>query len=268
MEKQANRNSNDKQSEEVRGEWAVLISAGNLLLISNYATAAVERLKLIVPPGARRFYRKVNAEFFTAYGLNQNQSEWLLESKLFSGAWEVLEEYRRTLLSALTLEYPEVWTVEQSQSERLPARAPRTDPPIDPTRFGLGPPTEIALSWAKSYALYCHRHRRFETTPCKDAGVLIPVPKPDKTSSDSDAAAPPRTKDNRPASYILKSPLHTLIKGQRQQTSYYMAGEKDIIRLGRDEDGEQRIKSIIQSQRLDLVLRAAKNLRPHSSFVS
>lgn len=265
MENQPAPPKNKKEPEEIRGEWAVLISAGNLLLISNYATAAVERLKLIVPPGARRFYRKVNAEFFAAYGLNQTQSDWLVEAKLFNGAWEILEEYRRPLLTALTLEYPEVWTVENQQSERLAARAARTNPPIDPERFGLGQSVEIALSWAKTYNIYCHRHRRFETTPCKDAGVLIPVPKPDKTQPE--AEKPLRTKDNRPAAYILRAPLHTLIKAQRQQTSYYMAGNDDIMRLGRDETGEQRVASIIQSQRLALVLRAAKNLRPHSSFI-
>ena len=53
---------------KAQGEWAVLIIAGNLLLVSNYAAAAVTQLKQIAPPGALRFQRSVGPEFFASYG--------------------------------------------------------------------------------------------------------------------------------------------------------------------------------------------------------
>lgn len=265
----------DPTTKKIAGEWAVLVTAGNLLLISDYAAATVERLKQIIPPGARRFYRNVSADFLAAYGFNPPQSEWLVESRLFNGLWELLYDYRRPLLDALTLEHSEVWTVEQSQVERLTARAPHSSPqpPIDPEKFGLGPSVEVLLSWAKSYSLYCHRHRQFEVRPCPDAGVLVTLPKPAKsqtaTSAESSGQADlnptllsnlVHTKDGRPASFVAKAPLHTLVRARRQQTSYYMLDKDDIVRLGRDEAGAAIAHSVIESQRLALVIRAAQSM--------
>ncbi len=238
----------EKQA-KVQGEWAVLIMAGNLLLVSNYAAAAVARLKQIVPPGARRFQRSVGPEFFASYGLNPAQGAWLTEAKLFNGSWQLLHDYRRPILEALTLEYAEVWTVEQGKAERRPARAPKLQPPLDPLRFGLTENVQTALSWAKSYSLYCHRHRTFEIAPCQDVGIL-------------QEATDVKTKDGRKASFLLRASRHTLIRARRKQTSYYLAGDGDITRLGRDEEGAQVAQSVIESQRLALVIRAASNLHP------
>jgi len=237
---------------KVQGEWAVLIMAGNLLLVSNYAVAAVARLKQIVPPGARRFQRSVGLEFFASYGLTPAQGAWLTEAKLFNGSWQLLHDYRRPILEALTLEYAEVWTVEQGKAERQPARPPKLQPPLDPLRFGLAENVQTPLSWAKSYALYCHRHRTFEVTPCQDVGIL-------------QEATDIKTKDGHKASFLLRASRRTLLRARRKQTSYYLADGGDIIRLGRDAEGAQVAQTVIESQRLALVIRAATNLHPPST---
>ncbi len=231
-----------------RGEesWCVLISAENLFIVGPFRERGVAVLKLIVPQGARRFYRKVDAHFFAPFELATNQVEWLVEAGLFKGAWEVLSDYRRTLVEALAVEYKEVWLVEAGQARRLELDLLPSNPSLA-EKYGLGPLVTVKLGWARSFAVYCHRHRVFELKPCKGAGILAELP------------IPPASKRKR-GDIVLKAPANTLIRANRQQSSYYLAQEDDFGRLGRDEAGELAAQEVIQSQRLALTIRAARTL--------
>jgi hypothetical protein len=234
------------QKNQNEASWCVLFEAENLYVVGVYRERAVAILKMIVPPGARRFYRQAGSEFFAPFQLSPAQKEWLIEAKLFKGAWQVLSDYRRALVEALTVEYKEVWLVEEGQSRRLEQQL-LTSLPSQAERYGLGPMVNLNLGWARSFALYCHRHRAFEVNPCKDAGVL------------SEAPIPTGSKRKR-GDTLLRAPRNTLIRARRQQTSYYLAQEGEVQRLGRDEEGEQAAEVVIQGQRLALVLRAAQTI--------
>lgn len=224
--------------------WCVLIVAENLYVVGAYRERAVAVLKLIVPPGARRFYRTAGPEFFAPFGLSPAQVEWLIASKIFNGAWQVLSDYRRALVEAMTVEYKEVWLVEDGQPRRMEQELIVSAPSLA-EKYELGPLVSLNLGWARSFALYCHRHRTFEPQPCKEAGVF------------SEAPVPPGSKRKK-GDMWLRAPRHTLIRARRQQTSYYLAQEGEVIRLGRDEAGEAAAHEAIQGQRLGLVLRAAR----------
>lgn len=226
--------------------WCVLIAAENLYVVGTYRERAVAIIKMSVPPGARRFYRQAGPEFFAPFNLSPAQVEWMIEAKLFKGAWQVLSDYRRVLVEALTVEYKEVWLVENGASRRLEQQLLTTAPSLA-EKYGLGPVVELNLGWARSFALYCHRHRTFEVKPCKEAGIL------------SEASIPEGSKRKRGDIY-LRAPRNTLIRARRQQTSYYMAQTGEVQRLGRDEEGEVAAERAIQGQRLALTLRAAQHL--------
>ena len=236
-----------KRKARTVGNWCVLINAENLLVVGDYRPLAVELLKQVVPGGARRFHRTAEPEFLAQYGLSQTQIAWLLEARLFNGAWEVLREYRRTLLDVLSLEYPQVWLVENGQARhyQLPAEVEQPDA----ERYALGSLVTMPLSWARSYALYCHRHRSWETQPCKDAGVIVER----ETTPDSKPAS--ASKKKWPA-LELHAPLNTLARASRQQTSYYLTAPVEPVRLGRDAEGETQANRVIDAQRLSLLLRA------------
>ena len=197
-----------------------------------------------MPGGARRFHRTAEPEFLAQYGLSPTQIAWLQEARLFNGAWEVLREYRRTLLDVLSLEYPQVWLVENGQPRhyQLPAEVEQPDA----ERYALGPSVIMPLSWARSYALYCHRHRGWEIQPCKDAGVIV----------EREAAKPPSASKKKWPDLELHAPLNTLARASRQQTSYYLTAPVEPVRLGRDAEGEAQASRVIDAQRLALLLRA------------
>ncbi len=224
--------------------WCVLVAAENLYVVGAYRERAVAILKMIVPPGARRFYRQAGPEFFVPLHLSATQVDWLVEAKLFKGAWQVLSDYRRALIEALTVEYKEVWLVENGKSRRLEQELLTSQASLA-EQYGLGAPISLNLGWARSFALYCHRHRAFEAQPCKEAGILTEAP------------IPAGSKRKR-GDIHLRAPLNTLIRARRQQTSYYLAQEGDVLRLGRDEEGESAAEVAIQGQRLALTLRAAR----------
>ncbi|MEI6043256.1 MAG: hypothetical protein WCS37_02575 [Chloroflexota bacterium] len=222
--------------------WCVVIATENLYVVGTYRERAVAILKLIVPPGARRFYRQAGPEFFVPLHLSPLQVAWLVEAQLFKGAWQVLSDYRRPLIEALTVEYKEVWLVENGQSWRLEQGLLTTMPSLV-EKYNLGPVVELNLGWARSFALYCHRHRTFEVDPCSGLFSEAPVPEGSK---------------RKRGDTLLRTPHNTLIRARRQQTSYYLAQEGEVTRLGRDKEGEEATNPVIQGQRLGLVLRAAR----------
>src|SRR5947209_7262632 len=221
------------KSEERREQpesWCVLIAAEHLYIVGAYRERGVALLKMIVPPGARRFYRKAEPAFFSPFGLSASQVEWLVEARLFKGAWEVLSDYRRSLVEALSVEYKEVWLVEDGKSRRLELGLATSAPSLA-QKYGLGPPTSLNLGWARSFALYCHRHRAFEVRPCKEAGIL------------SEAPIPEGSKRKRGDS-LLRAPVNTLVRASRQQNSYYLVQENDYLRLGRDQAGQEATRPV------------------------
>ncbi len=227
--------------------WCVLLVTESFIyIVGAYRERAVAILKLIVPAGARRFYRQAGPEFFAPFELAPAQIEWLTEARLFKGAWQVLEDYRRTLLEAMTVEYKEVWLVENGQSRRLELDL-LTVPPSLADKYGLGPTISLNLGWARSFALYCHRHRTFEIQPCKEVGILSEAPIPE-------------TSQRKKGDILLRAPRNTLIRARRQQNSYYLAQEGEVLKLGRDEAGEAATEPVIQGQRLALTLRAARTM--------
>jgi hypothetical protein len=226
--------------------WCVLIDTENLYIVGAYRERAVAILKLIVPPGARRFYRQAGPEFFVPLNLSPTQVDWLVEARLFKGAWQVLSDYRRSLIEALTVEYKEVWLVENGQSWRLEQELLTTTPSLA-EKYGLGSTVGLNLGWARSFALYCHRHRTFEVQPCKETGLFSETPLPEGSK-------------RKRGDTFLRAPRNTLIRARRQQTSYYLAQEGEVTRLGRDEAGEEAANTAIQGQHLGLVLRAARTI--------
>jgi hypothetical protein len=224
-------------------DWCVLIiTPVNIFVIADYKPIAVELLKSVVPGGARRFFRTAGVEFFRQFPLNEAQVSWLREARYFNGVWEVMPDYRRSLLNMLTLEYGEVWLVEEgiARSYQLPADVPASDSET----YALGANVIMPLSWAKSYALYCHKHRAWETEqPCKDAGVIVTLP-----------SDPPK----KWADHELHAPQNTLVRATRQQISYYLTAPAEPVRLGRDAEGEKAVQRVMNAQRLALLLRAAK----------
>lgn len=223
-----------------------MLVADNLLVTGGYRALAVELLKTIVPGGARRFYRTAGVEFFASYPLSETQKQWLKEAKLFNGSWEVLREYRRPLLDVLALEYPEVWIVEAGKSR--PYQLPASLTQSEAEKYALGPALVMPLSWARSHALYCHRHHTWEAQPCKEAGIIAELPPKDPT------------KPKKWPDLELHAPRNTLVRASRQQVSYYLAAEKEPVRLGRDTEGETAANRVIEAQRLDLVLRAGRTM--------
>ncbi len=238
------------KKERPSSTWCVMLAHDNLYIIGGYRPLAVELLKVIVPGGARRFYRTVGPEFFAQFGLSETQIEWLCEARFFSGVWEVLHEYRRALLDALSLEYPEVWVVEEGESQpyQLPAGAAHSEA----EQYALGPALVMPLTWARSYTLYCHRHRTWEVQPCKEAGVIAEIQPP------AIDGQPPKKK--KWPDLELHAPKNTLVRATRQQVSYYLAAEKEPVRLGRDEAGETVARRVIQAQHLALLLRVARTM--------
>lgn len=220
-----------------------MLAGENLFIVGGYRALAVELLKVVVPGGARRFHRSVGPEFFSQFPLSEAQKNWLTEAKFFSGTWEVLREYRRPLLDVLGLEYPEVWLVEEGQSRPHQLTAGMAQSEAE--KYALGPTVVMPLTWARSYSLYCHRHRTWEVQPCKEAGVIAELPHdPPKKWPDLE----------------LHAPQNTLVRASRQYASYYLAAEKEPIRIGRAAEGETAARQVIQAQRLGLVLRAARTM--------
>jgi hypothetical protein len=225
--------------------WCILLVTAEFIYVAGaYRERAVAILKMIVPPGARRFYRQAGPEFFAPFALAPTQVQWLVEAKFFKGAWQVLNDYRRALIEAMTVEYKEVWLVEAGQSRRLELDL-ITNTPSLAEKYGLGPVVSLNLGWARSFALYCHRHRTFEAQPCKEAGVF------------SEAPIPVGSKRKK-GDILLRAPQNTLIRARRQQTSFYLAQPDEVLKLGRDEAGENAAEPAIQGQRLALTLRAAR----------
>ena len=246
-----------KKRPKAGGNWCVLISTDNLLVVGDYRPLAVELLKTVVPGGARRFHRQAETEFLAQYGLSPAQITWLQEARLFNGTWEVLREYRRSLLDVLSLEYPQVWLVEDGQSRHYQLPAEMEQPEAE--QYALGPVVTMPLSWARSYALYCHHHRSWESQPCKDVGVIVERP-PSSTKVASTPDGEPPKKKKWP-DLELHAPLNTLARASRQQVSYYLSAPVEPVRLGRDEAGEKQANRVIDAQRLALLLRAARTLK-------
>lgn len=259
-----------KQARPV-GNWCVLLEADSLYVVGEYRPLAVELLKQVVPGGARRFYRSVGPEFFSTFSLNQAQVNWLGEAKFFNGTWEVLREYRRPVLDVLSLEYPEIWLVENGQSRPHQLPADQEEPAAQ--KYALGSVIVMPLAWARSYTLYCHRHHTWETNPCKEAGVIAEretkgqdkgVSKVEaKTKEASKLAEEIAEEEATPKKkkwpdLELHAPSNTLVRATRQQVSYYLAAVGEPVRLGRDAAGETASRPIIEAQRLALVLRAAR----------
>lgn len=238
-----------KKRNRPEAPWCVLIAGENLIVVGGYRPLAIELLKQIVPGGARKFYRTAGSEFFSQFSLSPSQVGWLQEARLFNGAWEVLREYRRSLLNTLALEYPQVWLVEGGQHRLY-------NPPLiekEPATLekALGAPITMPLSWARSHALYCHRHRTWEVQPCKEAGVIVEKEPVAKAGEDK-----PRKK--KWPDLELHAPANTLVRASRKQVSYYLAAPGEPIRIGRDEEGETQAGRAIEEQRLALVLRAGR----------
>ncbi|HEX2913935.1 MAG TPA: hypothetical protein VH186_24235 [Chloroflexia bacterium] len=229
--------------------WCVMLVTENLFIVGDYRPLAVELLKETVPGGARRFYRTAGPEFFTHFPLSPAQIHWLQEAKLFNGTWELLREYRRPLLDVLALEYPQVWIVENGESR--PYQLPASQELPDAETYAFGPPVVMPLTWARSYSLYCHRHRTWEVDPCKDAGRIVEKPLPQAEGSE-----PPKKK--KWPDLELHAPRNTLVRASRKQVSYYLAQQGEPQRLGRDAEGETAARKIIEAQRLAILLRAAR----------
>jgi len=245
-----NKQAKTKKSPQSEASWCAVMATDNLYIVGAYRERAVALLKLIVPPGARRFHRQAGPEFFSGFGLSSLQVEWLVEARLFKGAWQVLSDYRRPLLEALTVEYKEIWLVEAGQSRRLELKLGTSTSSLA-EKYPIGPTVGLNLGWARSFALYCHRHRTFEIQPCTDVGVFS-------------EAAPPEGSKRKHGDKLLRAPRHSLIRARRQQTSYYLAEEGEVIKLGRDEEGEKVAQSVIEGQHLALILRAGRAITaPH-----
>ncbi len=247
------------------GTWCVVIVTDSVFVVAQYRPLAVELLKTVVPGGARRFYRSVGPEFFSKFPLNSTQMTWLTEARLFNGTWETLREYRRPILDVLSLEYPEVWLVEGGQSR--PYQLPASYTESLSQKYALGPQVVMPLPWARSYSLYCHRHRTWESQPCKDVGLLVEAsPKPPakavapgeeqevRPKSDEEA----RPKKKKWPSLELHAPQNSLVRASRDEISYYLANAGERIRLGRDSVGETAARQVEDAQRLALVLRAGR----------
>jgi hypothetical protein len=243
-----------KKRERPAPGWCVIIEAGELYVIGGYRPLAVELLKSVAPGGARKFYRSVNEEFFNQFPLNPAQVAWLTEAGYFNGVWQVLHEYRRNLLNALAIEYPEIWLVENGRA--TPRRLPADKIQSDSEKYAFGPHIVMPLTWAKSYALYCHRHKSWELQPCKEAGVIVekPVVEPEVS------AKPSKKKPGKKKwpDLELHAPKNTLVRARRKQVSYYLAAENEPVRLGRDAAGEAASRQVIEAQRLAILLRAAR----------
>ncbi len=235
-------------------DWSVMIISDSLYITGDYRELAVGLLKAVVPGGARRFYRKVGPEFFSRFALSTAQVAWLEEAHLFNGTWEVLREYRRQVLEALSAAYPEVWLVENGQSRHYQLPVEVQTPDLE--AYALGANTVMPLTWARTYSLYCHRHQAWESQPCKDVGLIVERPGTlDRSGSEASVVNP---KKKKWPDLELHAPLNTLVRASRQQTSYYRCAPSEPVRLGRDQAGEVAVRRVIDTQRLSLVLRAAR----------
>ena len=235
------------RSRKVRqgGNWCVMLVTDSLFVVGDYRPLAVELLKTVVPGGARKFYRTAGAQFFGQFPLNPAQIAWLQEARMFNGAWELLREYKAGLLNALALEYPEVWVVERGEAR--PYQLPHAAGNSAAEELGLGQPVVMPLSWARSHSLYCHRHRTWETRPCKENGQVV--------------ITGTLTRDGKKKKWPdreLHAARNTLVRASRQQASYYLTAPGEPVKLGRDEEGEAQASRVIDAQRLALLLRAAR----------
>lgn len=223
-------------------------------MIGGYRPLAVDLLKQVAPGGARKFYRTATPEFFSQFSLKPAQVTWLQEAGYFNGVWEVLREYRRKLLGALSAEYPEIWVVEngKARAHQLPAGAAQSSA----AKYAFGPHIVMPLTWARSYALYCHRHRAWEVQPCKEVGTIIekPVSQVEPPAGETKKAA----RKKKWPDLELHAPQNTLVRARRKQVSYYLAAENEPVRLGRDAEGEGVSRQVIEAQRLAIMLRAAR----------
>jgi hypothetical protein len=252
-----------KKRERPPASWCVIIEAGELYVIGGYRPLAVELLKSVAPGGARKFNRTVNPEFFSQFPLNPAQISWLTDAGYFNGVWQVLREYRRNLLNALAIEYPEIWLVQNGLA--VPRRLPEGVKQSDSEKYAFGPHIVMPLTWAKSYALYCHRHKTWEMQPCKEAGVIVEKPV-------TEAEKPAKSSKKKPGKkkwpdLELHAPKNTLVRARRKQVSYYLAAENEPVRLGRDEEGESASRQVIDAQRLAILLRVARAMTSGSSPV-
>jgi hypothetical protein len=243
-----------KKRERPPANWCVILEAGELFVIGGYRPLAVELLKQVAPGGARKFYRSPGLDFFSQFPLKPAQMVWLQEAGYFNGVWEVLHEYRRKLLTALSAEYPEVWLVANGKARlhQLPPGAVQSDT----EKYAFGPHIIMPLTWARSYALYCHRHRAWEIEACKEAGVITerPVSQVEQAGESLKKAA----RRKKWPDLELHAPKNTLVRARRKQTSYYLAAENEPVRLGRDAEGESVSRQVIEAQRLAILLRAAQ----------
>lgn len=240
-----------KKRERPEASWCVVLEAGELYVIGGYRPLAVELLKQVAPGGARKFYRTVNAEFFNQFHLKPAQSAWLEEAGYFNGVWQVLHEYRRNLLNALSIEYPEVWLVEHGTAKLRQLPPGVTQSPTE--KYGFGPHIVMPLSWAKSYAIYCHRHKAWEIQACKEAGVIV-----EKPVDEAKEKAKKSTGKKKWPDLELHAPQNTLVRVRRKQVSYYMAAPGEPVRLGRDAEGDAASRKVIEAQHLAILLRAAR----------
>lgn len=243
-----------KRRERPPATWCVIIEAGELYVLGGYRPLAVELLKSVAPGGARKFYRSVSAEFFNQFPLNPTQVGWLTEAGYFNGVWQVLHEYKRHLLNALAVEYPEIWLVENGKA--VPRRLPSGQVRSDAEKYKFGPHIVMPLTWAKSYALYCHRHKAWESQPCKEAGVIVEKPVVETPPSDKPSKKKPGKK--KWPDLELHAPQNTLVRARRKQTSYYLAAPDEPVRLGRDAEGELASRGVIDAQHLAILLRVAR----------
>lgn len=243
-----------KKRERPPANWCVILEAGELYVIGGYRPLAVDLLKQVAPGGARKFYRTVNTEFFNQFPLKPAQVVWLEEAGYFNGVWQVLREYRRKLLSALSIEYPEIWLVENGKARLHQLPPGITQSPTE--KYAFGPHIVMPLTWARSYALYCHRHRAWEIQACKEAGIITEKPlNPVEQASDT----PKKTaRKKKWPDLELHAPQNTLVRARRKQVSYYMAAQNEPVRLGRDAEGESASLQVIDAQRLAILLRAAR----------
>ena len=243
-----------KKRERPPASWCVVLEAGELYVIGGYRPLAVELLKQVAPGGARKFYRTVNADFFNQFPLKPAQVAWLDEAGYFNGAWQVLREYRRNLLSALSIEYPEIWLVEHGKARLYRLPDGQTESPA--VKYAFGPHIVMPLTWAKSYAIYCHRHKAWEIQACKEAGIIVEKPvEPVEQAGEKPKKAPRKKKW---PDLELHAPQNTLVRARRKQVSYYLAAPGEPVRLGRDAEGESASRQVIDAQRLAILLRAAK----------
>lgn len=253
-----------KKRERPPSNWCVILEAGELFVVGGYRPLAVELLKQVAPGGARKFYRTATPEFFSQFPLKPAQIDWLQEAGYFNGVWVVLREYRRKLLNALAIEYPEVWLVENGKAHfhQLPPGATQSEA----VKYAFGPHIVMPLTWARSYALYCHRHRAWEIDACKEAGVITerPLSQPEQAEESPRKAA----RRKKWPDLELHAPRNTLVRARRKQTSYYLAAENERVRLGRDAEGESIARKVIDAQRLAILLRAAQAMTLGEPLVS